>query len=73
VNKYDLNLDMTEKIEQYCKDNNIDVIGKIPFDKGVVEAMVLGKTIIEYKSGQAKKAIEKAWQLLQKKIGVRED
>ncbi len=73
VNKYDLNLDMTKKIDQYCKDNNIDVIGKIPFDKGVVEAMVLGKTIIEYKSGQAKKAIEKAWQLLQKKIGVRED
>ena len=68
VNKYDLNIDMTEKIEQYCKDNNIDLIGKIPFDKSVVEAMVSGKTIIEYKSGQAKKETEKAWQVLQEKL-----
>jgi len=68
VNKYDLNRDMTGKIEQYCEDNNIDLIGKIPFDKGIVEAMVLGKTIIEYKSGQAQKEIASAWQVLQKKL-----
>jgi len=68
INKYDLNLDMTEKIERYCKENNIDLIGKIPFDKGVVEAMVSGKTIMEYKSGQAQKEIESAWQVLQKKL-----
>jgi len=68
VNKYDLNLDMTEKIGQYCKDNSIDLIGKISFDKSVVEAMVLGKTIIEYKSGQAQEEIKKAWQVLQNKL-----
>ncbi|MBL7130672.1 MAG: ATP-binding protein [Candidatus Omnitrophica bacterium] len=68
VNKYDLNIDMTEKIERYCEDNNIDLIGKIAFDKCIVEAMVLGKTIIEHKSGQAQKEIKSAWQLLQKKL-----
>ena len=68
VNKYDLNLDMTKKIDQYCKDNNIDVIGKIPFDKSVVEAMISGKTIIEHKSGKAKEEIEKTWQVLQNKL-----
>jgi len=68
INKYDLNLDMTRKIERYCKDNNIDLIGKISFDKTVVEAMVLGKTVIEYKLGQAQKEIKSAWQVLQKKL-----
>jgi len=68
VNKYDLNLDMTEKIERYCKDSDIDLIGKIPFDKSVVEAMVSGKTIIEHKSGQAKEETEKAWRVLQEKL-----
>ena len=68
VNKYDLNLDMTEKIEQYCKNSNIDLIGKIAFDKSVVEAMVSGKTIIEHKSRQAKEETEKAWQVLQEKL-----
>ncbi|MFC1645821.1 ATP-binding protein [Candidatus Omnitrophota bacterium] len=68
VNKYDLNMDMTGKIERYCKDNNIDLIGKISFDKSIVEAMVSGKTIIEHKSGQAQKEIKGAWQVLQKKL-----
>ena len=68
VNKYDLNIDMTEKIEQYCKKNSIDLIGKVPFDKSIVEAMVLGKTIIEYKSGQAQEEIKSAWQVLQDKL-----
>jgi MinD superfamily P-loop ATPase len=68
VNKYDLNIDMTERIEEYCNKNNIDLIGKIPFDKSMVEAMVLGKTIIEYNSGKAKNEIKKAWQVLQDKL-----
>ena len=68
VNKYDLNIDMTKKIAQYCNDNNVDLIGRISFDKGVVEAMVLGKTIIEYKSGQARREIVSAWQVLQNKL-----
>ncbi|MDD5614221.1 MAG: (4Fe-4S)-binding protein, partial [Candidatus Omnitrophica bacterium] len=68
INKYDLNLDMTEKIEQYCKDNGVDLIGKVSFDKDVVEAMVLGKTIIEYKSGRAKEETEQAWQVLEEKL-----
>jgi len=68
VNKYDLNIDMTAKIEQYCKDNDIDLIGKIPFDKSIVEAMICGKTIIEHMSGKAKEEITDAWHVLQDKL-----
>ncbi len=48
INKYDLNSDMSDKIEDYCASNDIALIGKLAFDKTVVEAMVNGKTIIEY-------------------------
>ncbi|MBL7156578.1 MAG: ATP-binding protein [Candidatus Omnitrophica bacterium] len=65
VNKYDLNTDMTQKIEEYSKVNNIGLVGKIPFDKSVVEAMVKGKTITEYAGGKAKKEINEAWEKLQ--------
>ena len=66
VNKYDLNIDMSGKIERYCKENDIDLIGKLPFDKNIVEAMVLGKTIIEYKSGEeVQKEIKRIWRTLQ--------
>ncbi len=68
VNKYDLNIDMTGRIQEYCKDNNIDLIGKIPFDKSMVEAMVQGKTIIEYSDGRVKEEIVSAWEKLQGKL-----
>ncbi|MDH5186016.1 MAG: 4Fe-4S binding protein [candidate division WOR-3 bacterium] len=61
VNKYDLNIDMTGKIERYCKDNNIDLVGKIPFDESVVRAMVEGKTIIEYPDGKVKEEVINIW------------
>ncbi|MCK4912847.1 MAG: P-loop NTPase [Candidatus Omnitrophica bacterium] len=66
INKYDLNEEMAEKIERYCKQNNIEVIGKIPFDRLVVEAMVNGKTIIEYASNKVTECISGIWESLKK-------
>jgi len=48
VNMYDVNEGNTEKILSFCKDKGIEVAGKIPFNPKVTEAMVKGKTIIEY-------------------------
>jgi len=31
VNKFDLNADMTKKIEDFCREMDVEVIGKIPF------------------------------------------
>jgi len=65
VNTYDINKDNTEKIESFCKENGIDIIGKIPFNPIVTEAMVNGKTIIEYSPRSAvAKEIEGIWEKL---------
>jgi MinD superfamily P-loop ATPase len=66
INKYDLNMEMSKTIEEYCKKNNILLIGKIKFDKAVVESMVEGKTIIEYKDTEVKEEICKIWETLKK-------
>lgn len=47
INKYDLNVEMSEKIKLYCLQSSIPVVAELPFDKRVVEAMVAGRTIIE--------------------------
>jgi len=65
INKYDLNTEMSEKIEKYCNKNGISLIGKIGFDKSVVEAMVEGKTILEYKDTEIKDEVIKIWEMLQ--------
>jgi len=51
VNKYDLNTDLTSQIETYCRQSNISVAGKFPFDRLVVDAMVNCKSIIEWAPG----------------------
>ena len=68
VNKYDLNLEMTEKIEEYCRGNNIPLIGKVGFNKSVVEALVEGKTIMEYSDNEVKDVISKIWDELQEEL-----
>ena len=47
VNKFDTNLENTKKIKTFCKDNSIDFVGKIPFDKNAVKAINNGQTIVE--------------------------
>ncbi|MBU1044008.1 MAG: ATP-binding protein [Candidatus Omnitrophica bacterium] len=68
INKYDLNILMSETIEKYCNENNVELIGKISFDKSVVAAMVEGKTIIEYKNCLAKKEIIAIWEKLKQDL-----
>jgi len=65
INKFDLNPDMSEKIEEHCVKNGISLIGKVSFDKTVVEAMVEGKTIMEYKDTPVKDEIRGIWEKLQ--------
>ena len=67
INKYDLNYDTTQKIEEYCQGNKIPLIGKIPFDKNVVKAMVEGKTVMEVDSAIAKEEIIKIWETIERK------
>lgn len=64
VNKYDLNNEMTDRIGQFCRDKGIALIGKIGFDKAVVESMVAGKTIVEHCGGAIREDIVKIWKEL---------
>ena len=68
INKYDLNPEMTEKIEGYCRENDIPLVGKIPFDESVVKAVVRAETVIEYSHGPAGQEIRKIWDKLKVEI-----
>lgn len=65
INKYDINLELTAEIEQTFKKKNVHVIGKIPFDERLVEAMVESKSITEFSPGcTTSKVIRSAWEKL---------
>ncbi|NBK99734.1 MAG: ATPase [Erysipelotrichia bacterium] len=47
VNKYDISLENTEKIEKYCSGNQIPFVGKIPFDNEAGKAINSGLSIVD--------------------------
>ncbi len=48
VNMYDINTNNTNHIMNYCNEHRVEVVGSIPFSSTVTQAMVKGKTIVEY-------------------------
>lgn len=63
VNKADLYPQGTSQIEAYCQAYGIEVIGHIPFDLTVTEAMVRGQPVTAYRSDTAaSQAIMHIWQ-----------
>ncbi len=47
INKYDTNLDKSQAIEDYCQDEGLELIAKIPFDKEAIRAVNEGYTVVE--------------------------
>jgi MinD superfamily P-loop ATPase len=47
INKADIEPDMAGRMEQFLVDSGVPLLGKIPFDQGMLEAMVQGRTVVE--------------------------
>ena len=72
INKYDLHLGNTEKIEKYCMENDISFLGRIPFDSDAVSLLNSGKTLVD-KKGPARDAIEEILTGVLGLINLKED
>jgi len=65
INKFDLNSDLSNEIEDWCNRNGFPVLGKINFDRDIVEAMLNCKSIVEWKpESKTSKEIKKVFDYL---------
>ena len=48
INKWNLNKKFTKKIEKYFQENNIPILGKIPYDRKFIDALVNLTPIVIY-------------------------
>lgn len=48
INKNNLNEKVASKIKKWCNDHYINILGELPFEKQIVNAMVNKKSIIEW-------------------------
>jgi MinD superfamily P-loop ATPase len=68
INKSDLNMDEAARIDAIVREHGSRVIARIPFDRSVNDALMAGKTVVEYGNGRAEEAIREAWKELLKEL-----
>ena len=68
INKYDINTEISDTIEEYCKRENIDFAGRLPYDNVATKAMIESKTVIEYSDCEFSKHMKLLWEKLEKKF-----
>lgn len=61
VNKFDINEEVTKEIENFIYENQIVLVGKIPYDDMVMKSINELKPITFYKDSIAEKSIEAMW------------
>ena len=69
INKYDLNMDITCKIFDYANDENIAVVGSVPFEPEFVNALIMRKNIVE-ENPHLKEEIENIWNKLELQLEI---
>lgn len=61
INKCDLNPEVSAQIEEYCRNEDVVVIGRIPYDRAVTDAQVQGTNVVEYSDGPVTREIQRVW------------
>jgi MinD superfamily P-loop ATPase len=68
VNRFDLEESLTETIQLWCSEEKIPVIGKIPFDPGVIESVRNGVPVTSAGASPAAQAIQMLASNLEKEL-----
>ncbi len=64
INKYDINVENSRKISDFCRQCGVEIVGNIPYDSMVTEAMVAGMPVVEFSEGKVSDAIKEVWRYL---------
>ncbi|HSQ27668.1 MAG TPA: ATP-binding protein [Anaerolineales bacterium] len=69
INKADISPKGADQIRNYCLKHEIELIGEIPFDENITQALVLGEPVTAWKpDAPASQAIQKIWESLQDRL-----
>jgi MinD superfamily P-loop ATPase len=53
INKFDINEENSDRIEQWCREKSVPVAGRIRFDRSVIESLVAAKPVVEFSKNGA--------------------
>jgi MinD superfamily P-loop ATPase len=61
INKFDINLENSDQVVHSCENNGAKIVGKIPYEPKVVEALVNRKTVMDYPCGEVQGIVQRMW------------
>ncbi|MGD2142893.1 MAG: ATP-binding protein [Anaerolineae bacterium] len=61
INKADLSSSRSDQVAQFCAQRAIEVLGRIPYNTVVTEAMVDGRPVTAYTDGAVSQALHHVW------------
>jgi MinD superfamily P-loop ATPase len=65
INKFDINLKNSGQIASYCEDHGSRIIGQIPYEPKVVEALVNRKTVMDYPCNEVQGIVRQMWEKIE--------
>jgi len=70
INKADLNPRRADEIAAYCAERTIELVGRVPYDTVVTEAMVQGKPVTAYTNGPVTTAMASIWERVKARLDL---
>ena len=68
VNKADINPSRADEIAAFCVAQGIALVGQVPFDTVVTEAMVQGQPVTEYDDGPVSRELRRVWERVKTRL-----
>ena len=68
INKYDINLQLKNSIEEFVASENILHIANIPYNINFSKAMTYGKSIVEFEDETLQQLVKESWEKILKTI-----
>ncbi len=68
INRYDINAEISETIEKYCKQSGVEWVKRIPFDETVIKNLKMGQPVIKDETSVAGQIIREMWSQIAKSL-----
>ena len=68
INKADINPSRADEISAFCAAQGIALVGRVPYDTVVTEAMVQGLPVTEYDDGPVSRELGRVWERVRERL-----
>lgn len=69
INKADINPSRADEISAFCAAQGIALVGQVPYDTVVTEAMARGRPMTEYDDGPVSRELKRVWERVKERLG----